>query len=72
MSRRPQPVRWIEGKTSNGMTGLAVDRWGKVGSRTCPICLHRLDDVDGRGTHPNCDPTPAAEPGVEPPSAVAS
>jgi hypothetical protein len=72
MSRRPQSVRWIDGTTCNGMTGLAIDRWGHVGSRTCPICEHRLDDVDGRGTHPNCDPTPAPEPAGVPPLAVAS
>lgn len=54
--RRPAGAVWVEGITSNGMTGLAVDRYGKVGSRACQVCEHRLDDVDGLGTHPLCDP----------------
>ena len=69
MSRPDGPVRlpgrrpgspgaavWVEGTTSNGMTGLAIDQYGNVGSRACQVCEHRLDDVDGLGTHPLCDP----------------
>lgn len=56
---RPATV-WIEGTTEDGLSGLAIDRYGRVCYRCCQVCLHRLDDVDGLGTHPLCDPDGAA------------
>jgi hypothetical protein len=50
---RPQ----VDGVTSAGTTGMEVDAHGRVAARTCPRCQTRLDDVDGRGTHPWCEPT---------------
>jgi hypothetical protein len=48
----------VEGRTPTKATGLEIDERGRVGPRTCLVCHRRVDDVDGRRTHPLCDPTP--------------
>lgn len=51
----------VDGRTPTGSAGLEVDEHGRVAARSCTVCTRRVDDVDGRRTHPTCDPTPTPE-----------